>query len=137
MLKAAPLSVQLCRSHRRRAARVKARRRCVARDLRARVRHITLPGRCQGRGRDPARDIARALVRDSLFQPTCIWGVTEERPGASVRKITAWSSAALDPDSSRLLVWGGGHADYAGNEVYAFDLRSLQWTRLSQRGGAA
>jgi hypothetical protein len=62
-------------------------------------------------------------------------GVTGDA-GVSVRKITAWSSAALDPDSSRLLLWGGGHADYAGNEVYAFDLSSLQWTRLSEPGRA-
>jgi hypothetical protein len=50
----------------------------------------------------------------------------------SVHKITAWSSAALDPVTSRLLVWGGGHADYAGNEVYAFDLLTQRWTRLSE-----
>ena len=51
---------------------------------------------------------------------------------ASVRKITAWSSAAFDPQSDRLLVWGGGHEDYAGNEVYAFNLGTLEWTRLSE-----
>jgi hypothetical protein len=49
----------------------------------------------------------------------------------SVNRITAWSSAALDPASSRLYVWGGGHADYAGNEVYAFDLATLRWQRLT------
>ena len=52
--------------------------------------------------------------------------------GASANRITAWSSAALDPATSRLLVWGGGHADYAGNEVYAFDLATQRWTRLSE-----
>ncbi len=51
---------------------------------------------------------------------------------APVGKITAWSSAAFDPQSDRLLVWGGGHEDYAGNEVYAFDLGTLEWTRLSE-----
>lgn len=49
-----------------------------------------------------------------------------------VARITAWSSAALDPQTNRLFVWGGGHADYAGNEVYAFDLGTLQWTRLTE-----
>lgn len=44
---------------------------------------------------------------------------------------SAWSSAGFDTKRQRLLVWGGGHADYAGNEVYAFDLNTLAWTRLS------
>jgi hypothetical protein len=50
----------------------------------------------------------------------------------SVSRITAWSGAALIPHSGRLLLWGGGHEDYAGNEVYAFDLASLRWERLTE-----
>jgi hypothetical protein len=30
-----------------------------------------------------------------------------------------------------MLVWGGGHGDYAGNEVYAFDTEALKWERLT------
>jgi hypothetical protein len=30
-----------------------------------------------------------------------------------------------------LLVWGGGHAGYYGNEIYAFDLGTRTWSRLS------
>jgi hypothetical protein len=30
-----------------------------------------------------------------------------------------------------MVIWGGGHADYFGNEVYAFDLNSLQMLRLN------
>jgi hypothetical protein len=45
--------------------------------------------------------------------------------------IAAWSSGAFDTSRDRLLVWGGGHADYAGNEVYAFDLNALSWSRLT------
>jgi hypothetical protein len=52
--------------------------------------------------------------------------------GGSIAKITAWSGAALDAEGNRLLVWGGGHSDYAGNEVYAFDLNTLRWERLSE-----
>jgi len=48
--------------------------------------------------------------------------------------VSAWSGGALDPvpGRERLLVWGGGHADYAGNEIYAFDLNSLSWQRLTE-----
>ncbi len=44
--------------------------------------------------------------------------------------MSAWSGAALDTSRGRLVVWGGGHGDYKGNEVYAFDLTALAWSRL-------
>ncbi len=40
-----------------------------------------------------------------------------------------WSGGALDPVNSRLLIWGGGHAGYAGNEVYYLDLNTLTMVR--------
>jgi hypothetical protein len=42
--------------------------------------------------------------------------------------LLAWSSAAFDTQRDRLLIWGGGHADYSGNEVYAFDMNTLSWS---------
>jgi len=45
--------------------------------------------------------------------------------------IDAWSGGAFDSKRNRLIVWGGGHSDYAGNEVYVFDLNNLKWTRLT------
>ena len=42
------------------------------------------------------------------------------------------SGGAFDTKRDRLLVWGGGHTDYSGNEVYAFDLNTLKWTRLTE-----
>jgi len=36
--------------------------------------------------------------------------------------ISAWGGAAADTKRNRLLIWGGGHTDYYGNEVYALDL---------------
>ncbi len=41
--------------------------------------------------------------------------------------IDAWNSGVLDTKRSRLIVWGGGHHDYGGNEVYAFDLAAQKW----------
>lgn len=43
--------------------------------------------------------------------------------------IDAWSSGAYDTKRDRLIVWGGGHADYAGNEIYVFDVNALKWSR--------
>jgi hypothetical protein len=46
--------------------------------------------------------------------------------------MNAWGGAAFDTKRHRLLVTGGGHADYCGNEVYAFDLATLKWTRETE-----
>src|SRR5690348_5168166 len=49
------------------------------------------------------------------------------------RSITgAWSGGSFDVKRERLLVWGGGHSDYAGNEIYAFDLQALKWSALTR-----
>jgi hypothetical protein len=52
-------------------------------------------------------------------------------PGNPNSIIDAWSGGVYDRDRNRMVVWGGGHADYSGNEVYAFDLEALAWTRLT------
>lgn len=39
-----------------------------------------------------------------------------------------WSGGAFDTRRERLLVWGGGHAGYAGNEIYAFDIATSRWS---------
>jgi hypothetical protein len=44
--------------------------------------------------------------------------------------MSAWSGGAYDSGRDRLLVTGGGHADYAGNEVYAFSIGNLTWQRI-------
>jgi hypothetical protein len=48
--------------------------------------------------------------------------------------IAAWNSAIADTKRSRLIIWGGGHADYAGNELYALDLGTLRMQRLNEPG---
>ena len=45
--------------------------------------------------------------------------------------ILAWSGGAFDSQRNRLLVWGGGHNDYSGNGVYAFDVDTLSWERVT------
>lgn len=54
-------------------------------------------------------------------------------PGGKLASVvSAWSGGALDTKRERILIWGGGHSNYAGNEVYAFDLHRFQWMRLSE-----
>ena len=40
------------------------------------------------------------------------------------------NGAAFDSRRNRLIVTGGGSISYSGNEVYAFSLDSLKWTRI-------
>lgn len=52
-------------------------------------------------------------------------------PGSFGSIMGAWSGGAFDTTRNRLIIWGGGHGDYAGNEIYAFDVASLTWVRLT------
>ena len=51
--------------------------------------------------------------------------------GNCANVIIAWSGALADTQRNRLIVWGGGHNDYAGNEIYAVDLSASTVTRLT------
>lgn len=46
----------------------------------------------------------------------------------------AWSGAAYDTTRNRLIVWGGGHGDYPGNEIYVFDVPTLAWELIAGAG---
>ena len=43
--------------------------------------------------------------------------------------IAAYSGMAVDGRGHRLFLFGGGHNDYYGNEVWRLDLNSLEWSR--------
>lgn len=50
--------------------------------------------------------------------------------------VSAWSGGAWDEANKRLLITGGGHADYAGNEVYQWSATTGLFTRLNNPTGA-
>lgn len=60
--------------------------------------------------------------------PTGADAVPNGWPGSVVR---AWSSFAWDSNRGDLLLWGGGHANYAGNEMYVWDGATGAWERGS------
>src|SRR5262245_36785088 len=41
------------------------------------------------------------------------------------------SGASYDSSRDRMIVWGGGHGDYAGNEIYVFSIPTLTWSRIN------
>lgn len=46
--------------------------------------------------------------------------------------MNSWGGGVFDTNRDRLIVWGGGHNDYGGNEIYAFSLLTLTWTRVTE-----
>lgn len=55
--------------------------------------------------------------------------ISSHRNPSSV--VQAWSSVAWDSNRSQLILWGGGHASYRGNEVYTWKGSDGSWTRGS------
>ena len=44
--------------------------------------------------------------------------------------MTAWSGGTYDANHDCMIVTGGGHADYAGNEIYTWCIGTGVWTRV-------
>jgi hypothetical protein len=42
-----------------------------------------------------------------------------------------WSGGAFDTKRNQQLIWGGGHNGYRGNELYAFNVNTMIWKRLT------
>ncbi len=80
-------------------------------------------------------DGAWIKVNENLFSD--VWVPAELRPLRGVSNpnpfkiIAAWSSFAWDSRRGDLILYGGGHANYAGNEVYRFRSSTRRWERAS------
>lgn len=61
----------------------------------------------------------------------CVYSGTNGQDGV----MSAWGGGAYDTKRDQLMVWGGGHSNYGGNEVYAFGpLTSAtpSWKRITE-----
>jgi len=43
-------------------------------------------------------------------------------PGSTAKITAAWCGGCMDTLRNRMIIWGGGHDDYSGNEVYVVNL---------------
>lgn len=77
---------------------------------------------------DPALDPAI----NPNYPSTAPWIGSNGHPSV----ISAWAGGAWDEANRRLYITGGGHADYAGNEAYAWTASSRAFSRLSKPSGA-
>lgn len=68
------------------------------------------------------------------------YGGGRHKPDSIIR---AWSSFAWDSSRSRIILWGGGHANTSGNELYIWSAYTQEWslayhaTEPVQVGGVA
>jgi hypothetical protein len=79
---------------------------------------------------NPARRPERALRRLAGQYVHAPWSGRSGFPAIT----EAWNGAVLATrfgDSGSLIVFGGGHDDYFGSDVHAFDLASREWRRIS------
>jgi len=86
---------------------------------------------------NPPRTLGEEVRRMLRREPNSPW-----RGAAGFRAITeAWNGAVYASrygPSGSMIIFGGGHDDYFGSDVHAFDLASREWRRISDGyvGGA-
>jgi len=76
------------------------------------------------------RSVCLGNVPDGMYADASMTKTTEY--DFNCNQIIPWSGAAADDAHQRLIVWGGGHSDYAGNEVSVLNLWGPpSWERLT------
>ena len=67
----------------------------------------------------------------SVCPPNGFGGSGYNFPAYCSTIVSDWGGGIADTSRNRLIVWGGGHSNYGGNELYALDLNALTMTRLN------
>jgi len=71
--------------------------------------------------------VPNSKIGDIQFQwPSAVFA------GSGPPRFFTESSGTYDSKRNRFIVFGGGHNDYAGNEIYTFDLNTLTWRRETE-----
>jgi hypothetical protein len=73
---------------------------------------------------------------NTVIEPVCACndGFPELCANSGCSGIFAWSSGAYDSQRGRMLVFGGGHSDYFGNEIFGLPLSGGAMERITDPG---
>jgi hypothetical protein len=80
---------------------------------------------------------AGSWVRVNLNRFADVWAPAAQRPLFGLgnptpsRILSAWGGAAWDRNRARMWIYGGGHGNYAGNDVYYWSAVTQRWHRAS------
>jgi hypothetical protein len=69
-------------------------------------------------------------IPNTALAPNCPIDSSIQGTTGCASVILAWGGGTADTKRNRLLIWGGGHSNYYGNEVYALDLSALTMSRI-------
>jgi hypothetical protein len=76
------------------------------------------------------RSVCLGVVPDGMYADPTMTTTTEY--DFNCNQIIPWSGGAADDAHQRLIVWGGGHSDYSGNEVSVLNLTGTpSWERFT------
>jgi len=70
-------------------------------------------------------------IPNTTLAPQCPTDSTIQGNDGCTAVISTWSGGAADTKRNRMILWGGGHTDYYGNEVYELDLNALTMSRVT------
>lgn len=76
------------------------------------------------------KSVCLGEVPNGMYTDSTMTATTEY--SFNCNQIIPWSGGAADDAHQRLIVWGGGHSDYAGNEVSVLNLTGTpSWERFT------
>jgi len=82
---------------------------------------------------EPRPQVGWFRVPNSKLRSRCPpFGQNYDFPERCQDVIRGWSGGIADTARNRLIIWGGGHNGYPGNEVYAFEVSALKMQRLNE-----
>ena len=88
----------------------------------------------------PEVDVLKPVIGKPAFHEVLYTKLADHRydwspdptPGHFSQGYFAWSGGTFDTTRNRLLIFGGGHGDYGGQEIYAFDIETLTWSIVAE-----
>jgi hypothetical protein len=75
--------------------------------------------------------LASANLYNQVWTPPDLQPLYDGLPMPPSKIIIPWSSFAWDSNRGRMMLWGGGHANYPANDMYLWDVTTLLWQRAS------